>query len=157
MQLSPVPPRRQDTIVIPSDRPVFRIAEGAFFGPDDQLYPEGSIISWHDEPNQTMVPLNELAQEAMKEYLTKLDKAGAEVAAKIGRSYQSLADAYENSMVMAKEESKGLQLLNAPEQKPLMGAKKKGIAEKISKVEAEQDIPLTGSNGRYSVKKEHDA
>jgi len=124
-RLSPVPPQAQAPIVVPQDRPVYRIKQGKFFGPDDNLYEEGAIIAWKDEPNMEMEPMNELAQAAYSKFLAKLDKFGKEVAEKTGKAYTSLADAHANSYDLAKQESKSFEVLNGKKQVPLMGAKKK--------------------------------
>lgn len=140
--LSPVPHQRQSTLMIPQDRPVYRIKEGKFFGPDDCLYNEGEVIEFHDEPNTEMEPLNALAEERMRLYLAKLDTRGREVAEKVGKHYTSLADAFENSRALMTEESKKIRSLTAKEQVPLMGAKKKG--GRIAKIDEGQAVPLMG-------------
>ena len=124
-RLSPVPPQPQAPIVIPQDRPVYRIKGGKFFGPDDHLYEEGAIVAWKDEPNLEMEPLNALAQEKMVAFLKKLDKHGREVAEKTGKAYTSLADAHANAYDLAKQEQKPFEALNVKKTIPLMGAKKK--------------------------------
>lgn len=149
MQLSPVPPQRQPALVIPQDRPVYRIGSGQFFGPDDCLYPEGSVIAWDEIPNQEMEPLNALAQEKMRAYLAHLDAEGRKVAEKMGKSYTNLGDAYENSISLAKEEGKKVQLIGGKEQVPLMGAKKRGRPS-VQKIELEQAAPLMGK-GKLSL------
>lgn len=125
VRLSPLPPQPQAQIVIPQDRPVYRIKQGKFFGPDDNLYEEGAVIAWKDEPNLEMEPLNALAQERYTAFLKKLDKHGKEVAEKTGKAWTSLADAHANAYDLAKQENKGgFEVLNQKKQIPLMGAKK---------------------------------
>lgn len=125
VRLSPVPPQPQAAIVIPQDRPVYRIKQGRFFGPDDNLYEEGQIIAWKDEPNLEMEPLNALAQEAFSKFLAKLDKFGREAAEKAGKAYTSLADSHATAYALAQAESKGFEALGGKKQIPLMGARKK--------------------------------
>lgn len=132
-RLSPVPPSAPAAIVIPQDRPVYRIKSGKFFGPDDHLYEEGAVIAWTQEPNLEMEPLNQMAEENMVKYLKKLDKYGREVAEKTGKNYTSLADAHANAYDLAKQESKPFEHLNGKKQVPLMGAKKQ--VDSIEKVE----------------------
>lgn len=154
--LSPVPPRHQPTLVIPQDRPVYRITdEKGFFGPDDTLYAEGSILGYDDEPNPAMEPLNALAEQKMTKYLEKLDAEGRKVANKNGKSYTSLADAFEQSREMAKQESKKVQVIGGREMAPLMGAKKK--PGKVAKIELEeQAAPLMGaSRGKLALNNTH--
>jgi len=132
VSLSPMRPQAYAPIVIPQHRPFYRILAGNFFGPDDTLYPEGSVIGWDGEPNLEMEPLNDKAQEMMKTFLTKLDKFGREAAEKAGKHYNSLADAHENAYALAQRESKQVERIDGPKQVPLMGAKKKqGAVETV--------------------------
>ncbi len=148
-RLSPVPPRASN-FVVPQDRPVYRILQGKFFGPDDTLYEEGSFVVWKDEPNMEMEPMNELAQENMLKFLEKLDDAGRKVAEKTGKAWNSLADAHANSYALAQQESKSFEVLNAPKQVPLMGAKKK--IDSIQEITINQAPPLMGTTkGKLSL------
>lgn len=149
--LSPQPPRHSGAIVIPQDRPVYRIGMGKFFGPDDTLYLEGSVIAYDDEPNQEMIPLNALAEAKMVDYLKKLDDFGRKAAEKAGKSYAGLLDSYENARKIMTDESKKVQVIGAPEQVPLMGAKKRGRPP-IERVEIAQPTPLMGTVGKLTVK-----
>lgn len=157
MQLSPVSPHRNTTIVIPDDRPVYRIKEGKFFGPDDRLYLEGEIIGWDEEPNLEMEPLNNLAREKFRSYIEKLDECGRAVSVKNGTGYTSIADAHENAMKMAQNDAKRVQLMSSPEIVPLMGGKK-NRGPTVEKLEATQDTPLMGTpkKGKFSLNKTKD-
>lgn len=125
-RLSPVPPKAAAPVFVPQDRPVYRIKEGKFFGPDDTMRYEGDLVVWRDEPNLEMEPMNDLAQKAMLAYLEKLDECGRKVAEKTGKNYNSLADAHTNAMALATQESKQFEVLSGPKQIPLMGARKEG-------------------------------
>lgn len=132
MRLSPQPPSRPEAIVIPSDTPVYRIKEGKFFGPNDHLFQEGEIIEFQGEPNLEMEPLNEMAREKMRTFLTKLDEEGRKAAAKAGKAYHGYLDAFENSIHLAKQEGKSVRSLSAKEMTPIMGVPKEiSIAKKI--------------------------
>lgn len=150
VKLSPVPPQFQPALVIPQDRPVYRIGEGNFFGPDDHLYTEGNVVAWDDEPNEEMIPLNDLAQQKMLEYLAKLDAAGRKVADKIGVGYTNKEDAFKNAQVLAKEDAKKVQLINSSPEVTLMGAKKRG-RPRIEKIVGAQPAPLMGTPGKLSL------
>ncbi len=147
--LSPVRPSAPP-VVIPQDRPVYRVKEGKFFGPDDTLYAEGSYIVWKQEPNLEMEPMNELAQDAMQVYLEKLDKSGRAVAHMNGTEWTSLADAHKNAYALAQKESKSFEVLSGPKQVPLMGAKKEN-AGVIEKIEINTQVPLMGTKGKLSL------
>lgn len=149
--LSPSPPRYQGTVVIPQDRPVYRIGMGKFFGPDDTLYLEGSVIAFDDEPNTEMTPLNALAEAKYAAYLKKLDDLAKAAAEKAGKAFTSQFDAWENARKIMTDESKKVQVIGAPEQVPLMGAKKRGRPP-IERVELPQPTPLMGTVGKLSVK-----
>jgi len=150
VKLSPVPPQFQPTLVIPQDRPVYRIGEGNFFGPDDHLYTEGNVVAWDDEPNEEMEPLNDLARDKMIAYLAKLDAAGRKVAEKIGVGYTSKEDFFKNAQLLAKEDAKKVQLINGQPEVNLMGGKKRG-RPRIEKIAGAQPAPLMGSAGKLSL------
>lgn len=150
VKLSPSPPQYQPALIIPQDRPVYRIGEGNFFGPDDHLYTEGNVIAWDDEPNEEMVPMNELAKDKMIEYLAKLDVAGRKVAEKIGVGYTNKEDAFKNAQILAKEDAKKVQLINGTPEVKLMGGKKPG-RPRIEKIVGEEAAPLMGSAGKLSL------
>ena len=147
--------------IIPDDVPVYRIKEGKFFGVDenmnDRLYEEGSIIAWNEEPNLEMEPLNEMAFDAMKAYVDKLDKYGKAAAEKAGKSYISLADAFDNAYALANQEGKRVTLLNGPREVPIMGAKRRGRKSaksiEINRASAE---PVHDLTGKKSVNKIND-
>lgn len=147
-RLSPIPPQASN-IVIPQDRPVYKIKEGSFFGPDDTKYEAGSYIAWTEEPNLEMEPMNELAKTAMLGYLKQLDDAGRAVAAKTGKAWTSLADAHENAYALAQKESKAFEVLSSTKQVPLMGAKKN--TSSIEKVDVKAEAPLMGTKGKFTL------
>lgn len=144
--LSPVPPMRQAPVIIPQHVPVYRVLDDkGFFGPNDTLFPRDSIISYVDEPNPEMEPLNSLAEEAMKKYLGRLDKEGRKVAQRNGTAFTSLADAFEQARTMAQQESKTVHLIGgAAEMVPLMAGKKKD--NKVSRIELESQPPVLGAS-----------
>lgn len=150
MQLFTSPPARNfQPVVIPQDTPVYRIKDGKLFA-DDVLYEAGSIITWPDEPNVEMEPLNEMAVKAMKTYLAKLDKAGRAVAAVAGRAYVSMADAFDNSYAMAMQEGKRVTLLNGSDEPVVLGKKHK-TPPRARKIDIPSDPVVFGTNGPLSV------
>ena len=136
MRLSPVPPRPTAPVVIPQDEPVYRL-KGDYFGPDDVIYPEGSILAIADEPNQEMEPLNDLARAAMRAYLKKLDGYGRAAAEKVGKGYSGLEDAFANSLELNKQEGRRVHVINDKGAVPMMRANKQGKAVKKIDLSAE--------------------
>lgn len=151
MQLYSTPPRTAyQPLVIPEDVPVYRILEGKFFA-DDELYEPGSIITWDEEPNLEMQPLNKLAQERAKAYRLKLDEYGRKVADKNGTAFISIDHAFEQANMLAQNESRRVNVLNAMPEVPIMGGKRTR-APKAKKIElnAETD-PLVSGNNKLSL------
>lgn len=143
------PQQNYAPVVIPQHRPFYRINGEKFFGPDDTLYQDGSIIGWDGEPNLGMEPLNDKAQVEMQKFLKKLDKYGREAAEKAGKAYHSLADAHANSIALAQQDSKQVELISGKKQVPLMGAKKG--AGLVETVESQKETPLMGTTGKLSL------
>jgi hypothetical protein len=84
------------------DRPAYRILDVAgFFGPDDQLWPEGSEIYFDGEPNEEMEPLNAAAQAKMLAYLEKLDALGRAAAEKAGRPFVGRPRSLDGKLALA--------------------------------------------------------
>ena len=150
MQLDNFPPRSSSPAVIPQDEPVYRVNEGKFFA-DDTLYEEGQIITWPDEPNDSLEPLNDLAREKMKEFYAKIDEAGRKVAEKAGRAYVSRLDAFENSYALAKQEGRKVNVLNAPDQKNILGAKRGRPRGKKIEIDQGEQQEVKAVRGRNAV------
>lgn len=94
--LSPVPPRQKQPNHIDANRAAFKVTEKrGFFDENDTLWEKGSMIYWDGPLNLGFEPLNELAEDRMREYLTHLDKKGQEVAEQRGSGYASQVDAFE--------------------------------------------------------------
>ncbi len=150
MQLFSQPPVRNfQPTVIPQDVPVYRIKEGKFFA-DDELYEEGSIIVWPEQPNLEMEPLNDLALKALTDYVTHLDDCGRAAAKKAGKMYISLADALSNSYALANQEGRRVTLLNGKQEVPLMGGSVKKT-RKSQKVDLQPEADTVGTNGKLSL------
>lgn len=130
MQYHLQPPRQSYMpIAIPQDKPVYRIKEQIYA--DDELYEPGAIITWEDVPNMAMEPMNEMANEMFSMFIEELDKAGREVAAKTGKKYRSLADAFKNASELAKQEGRRVEMLNASKPVPIMGVRLKRRGAKV--------------------------
>lgn len=145
MQVYLQPPKQSYVpLVIPQDKPVYRLKEQIYA--DDELFEAGAIITWEDVPNLAMEPLNSLAQEMFTMFIEELDKAGLEVAAKTGKKYRSLADAFRNATDLAKQEGRRVESLNSSAPVPIMGAK---IKRRGAKVQTESS-PIIELGNRHN-------
>lgn len=145
--LSPVPPRPQPTIIIPQDVAVYKIGEGKFFGPDDTLHPEGTIIEWESEPNLDMIPMNEMAVTNMKKFTAKLDAEGRKVAQRTGKAFSSYSDAFELSRELAVQESKSFKVLGEKKEIPILGVKKTARVKTVAAQETGTVVKVTKPEG----------
>jgi hypothetical protein len=139
-RLQPFPHAPQPQLQIPQDAPAYQLKSACFL--DDTLYPEDFALTWPDEPSLEMTPLNELAREAMAKYIAKLDACGKAAADKLGKHYNSLADAMDNARAIEVQESKKVGIITGKKQVPLMKGNKKN---RVEKVEAGHAAPLVGS------------
>ena len=128
-RLQPFPHAPQPQLQIPQDIPAYQLKSACFL--DDTLYPEDFCLTWPDEPNLEMVPLNDLARKEMKKYVEKLDECGRKAAEKAGKYYNSLADAMDNARAIELQESKKVGVITGKKQVPLMKANKKNRGEKV--------------------------
>lgn len=143
--LSPTPHAKRSTFYIPQDRPVYRVENPrGFFGPDDILHPQGSVLYFDDEPSIDMEPMNDIATARKLELLKKLDDCGRQVAAATGKAYNSLADALQNARSLA-QQSGSILRLGEEEAVPLLGKRKSGRPkiEKIQPTEGPEEIVET--------------
>lgn len=118
------PPRMRMDPQIPQDRPVYKILdEKGFYGPDDTLHPEGSIIVLHDVPNENMEPMNDMARERMEAYLDELEESARKVAEQNGRHFSGRPRSKEEMLNFASEDARRLQSVQNPNGVRVMGAK----------------------------------
>jgi hypothetical protein len=101
------PPRPRVDPVIPQNKPVYRVLdEHGFFGPDDTLHPEGSLIVLHDLPNENMEPMNDLAREKFEEMLDGLEESARKVAEANGRHFAGRPRSKEDMIAHASEDAR---------------------------------------------------
>lgn len=101
------PPRQKIDPPIPQNKPVFRVLdEHGFFGPDDTLHPEGSLIVLHDAPNENMEPMNDLAREAYEAMLDGLEESSRKVAEANGRHFSGRPRSKEEMINNASEDAR---------------------------------------------------
>lgn len=134
--------RNQQQLVIKNDRPAYRVLNepGLFAG--DTLWPAGSVIYYDDTPNEEMEPLNDLARDRMREYLTFLNECAAEVAKQSGKRLIGGRKNIEEAMNDLREDTRRMELVKGDGGVPIMGAKKRG-RPRVQKV-GEPDVPETG-------------
>lgn len=152
MRLSPVPPQRQMAPIIPQDIAVYRVTDEKGFFADDTLFPQDTILAWPDEPNPNMEPMNDLAHEAMKKYLAKLDGYGREVSKRDKTSFVSQLEAYKLRTEESDDDTgrKAVVIGERP-QIPLLGGKKRGRprAEKVDLSGQSQSVQ--SPKGKFSL------
>lgn len=123
MQLfSQSPNRNLAPVVIPQDSPVYRIAGSGFYC-DDELFTPGTIMAYDDEPNQSMEPLNGLAVEKMRTFLTKLDNLGRMKSEKDNTAFISALDAFDAARNVGGN-GKRSRVLNGQSDINILGAKR---------------------------------
>lgn len=135
---SPTPHVYMAPPVIENHTAAYLIKEECYL--DDTRYVEGDYLYWPDTPNLSMMPVNEKADQAMKDYIEFLDDCGKRAAEKAGKHYHSYADAFENARELEQVNKRGL-ITKA--EIPLMNEKKKkNKGQKIDVVP--QSTPLLG-------------
>ena len=148
--LSPNLPMLQNNPTIDQDVPAYIVVEKrGFYDDSDKLWPKGSMIYWEGTPNPGFEPLNELAEEKLREYFIMLDKKANEVAEKRGTGHASLVNAFEARRRLQDMDRKLGRSVNIDEPLPIMGVKQGGapLARGINDV-AKSQIPLMGSYPR---------
>lgn len=122
--------------MIDTQRPAYRVLDpNGFYSDNDTLYAEGDEIYFDGEPNDQMEPLNEVAKECLKTYLTKLDDEAREAAVKLGRPYNGRPRNLDGALELATALQR--------QQISIMGTKNKDTStEKVEQAEA----PETGFN-----------
>lgn len=79
---------------IPQDRAVYRLVE-PFFDPLDNWHPAEKVVIFDGTPNQSMVPLNDIALKRYDAYMDKLDEDLKEVCALEKRPFTPHHRAYD--------------------------------------------------------------
>lgn len=152
MQLFQSPPNRNVApVVIPQDVPVYRV-DGSGFYCDDELLASGTIIQYDDEPNQDMIPLNEVAVKRMREFLIKLDNLGRKKSVQEKTAFISALDAFDKSNDQSKSTGRRANVLGAPKETSILGAKRKySRASKIEVQALQEPIIIDKRGERNSV------
>lgn len=151
--LSPSPPRQQNGVQINPDIPAYIVVEKrGFFDDSDRLWEKLSMIYWEGEPNPGFEPLNELGEEKLREYFTKLDGLAHAVSKKNGTAHASLVNAYESRRRLDEMDRKSGRSIDREDQMPIMGGRKYEKQKATSVHDAAASLtPIMGHQGRYSV------
>ncbi len=152
-RLSPSPPRAQSNNNIDPDVPAYVVIEKrGFFDDSDKLWEKGSMIYWEGTPNLGFEPLNEIAEEKMREYLVYLDEKAQDVSDTKGTSHASLVNAFEARRRIQEMDRTAGRSVDREEQVPILRAqryedrKARSISEGVG-----QSTPLMGHAGKQSV------
>ncbi len=149
--LSPVPPRQANNLQVDPDVPAYVVIEKrGFFDDNDHLWNKGEMIYWEGAPNPGLDPINELAEERMREYLTMLDKKADEVCEKKGTSHASMVNAYESRRRLQELDNKFDRSVDIEEEMPIMRAKHLG-KKKARSIYDMRSTPMMGHKARQSV------
>lgn len=149
--LSPHPPRMQAQVYIDPEVPCYVVVEKRGFVDDqDRLWMQGERLYWEGKPSMALDPLNDLAEDKMREHLEFLDKLADQVNERKGTSHASLVNAYE-ARRRIKELDKRHLSPDRQEMTPIMGARRSAKRMARSLEEGPQMPPMMGHQARYSV------
>ena len=124
-------------------QPVYKIkCPKGFFGPNTVLYQEGAILGYTGEPNEDMVPLNELARTAMKKYLDKLDTLAREKAEKDGKPFTRRPRGFIEQVDEFYDNGSGIFEIREDKPVPLMAKPKEDMSNVIQEIKEENDVPV---------------
>jgi hypothetical protein len=156
-QYSPKPPTLYAAPAIPQDVPCYRILAGKGVFLDDFMFFEGDIVTWPDEPNKEMEPLNDLAREATTAFFDERERLAQIASAAKGTRYIPLRRPIEEEREMNSADARRVELIKGDGGVPVMGARKKG-RPKVEKVDmggiAQKpiaDLARAGKNAANSV------
>lgn len=143
--LSPNIPMPKAMPAINQEKPAYIVSEKrGFYDDRDQLWPKGSMIYWEGTPSPGFEPLNELAEEKLREYFTMLEAKAEEVSKLKGTGHASLVNAFESRRRLQDMDRKLDRSVDIEEMMPIMGVKRQ--ESKASDINAvhNQGIPMMG-------------
>lgn len=130
--LSPLPPKMYSAPAIPQEVACYRILKPCFL--DDVMFFEGDIVTWGEEPNKEMEPLNELAKQATRDFFDDREKLAKAASAAKGTRYIPLRRPIEEERELNTSEARRVELIKGDGGIPVMGARKRG-RPKVERVE----------------------
>lgn len=135
---SPLPPKMYSPPSIPQDVPCYRILEGKGVFLDDVMFFPGDIVTWTEEPNKEMEPLNALATKAMNAFFDDREKLAKAASLKKGVRYIPLRRPVEEERALNSSEARRVELIKGDGGIPVMGARRKpGRPAKAQKLEVQ--------------------
>lgn len=153
--LSPLPPKMYSAPSIPQNVACYRILKPCFL--DDIMFFEGDIVTWNEEPNKEMEPLNDLAKQATKEFFDDREELARIASAAKGTRYIPLRRPIEEERELNTLESRRVELIKGDGGVPVMGARKRGRpkVQKLDVLPHEEapvmDLARTGRNAANAV------
>lgn len=151
--LTPYQPQPARQVEIRQDIPAYKIVEKrGFFDDSDHLWPKDSMIYWEGRPSSAFEPLNELAEQILRDYFVELERLANEVSKQKGMGHASLVNAYESRRRIAEMDRKAGRSVDRFEEARIMGGKKheKKRAYAVQSG-VPQDIPMMGHQARSTA------
>ena len=142
-QYSPSPPKMYGAPSVPQNVPCYRILEGKGVFLDDIMFFPGDVVTWSEEPNKDMEPLNDLARQAITKFFDERESLAKAASASKGMRYIPLRRPIEEERELNSSEVRRAELVKGDGGIPVMGAKKKG-GHKASRVDTSgvQEKPI---------------
>jgi len=156
--LSPVPPKMYAAPEIPKNVACYRILRPCFL--DDIMFYEGDVVTWSEEPNSEMEPLNDLARKASDAFFDKCEELGKLAAKEKGKSFVPVQRPFSERRRNNTAETRRVELVKGDGGVPIMGARKgpgrppKAQKLEVSKIEQKpvSDLARTGKAAANAVK-----
>lgn len=153
--LSPNQPRPPIHYDIRDDIPAYVVIEKrGFFDDTDRLWDKGSMIYWEGVPNMGLDPLNDLAEEKMREFLMDLDEKANEISKTNNRASMNLMNAFEARQRLLEMDRKSGRAVDQDEQMPILQAKKG--ESKAKAIQEMRFTPMLGAKREYKKKEKID-
>jgi hypothetical protein len=151
--LSPLRPKTYSQPAVPQDVACYRILKACYL--DDIMFFEGDIVTWSEEPNKEMEPLNQLAKEATNEFFDKCEKLAIEASKIKGTRYIPLRRPIEEERELNSSDKRRVELIKGDGGIPVMGARRdraKASKVDISGGDQKPIMDLAGKKAANAVK-----
>lgn len=121
---SPLPPKQYAQPSVRQDRPAYRILKPCFL--DDNMFFEGQMVYWDEEPNKEMEPLNDLAKEAINAFFDNREELAKAASLAKGMKYIALRRPIEEERELNTADARRVEIIKGDGGIPVMGARKRG-------------------------------